>query len=569
MKKKIIGMMSCMFMAVMFFCLSGNVDAATYGDYVYDILDNGSVMITNYTGDDTEITIPYALEGRAVTRIGDGAFASKDLESVVIPDGVVMIGSGAFSDNGLYSVTIKNKDCIIPDEAGLFGELGYGDLKIKGYNGSTAQAYANKYGKQCDCYFVELYDLEDGTTIERKIVTNMQIVNPSSVVSVSDLNGTEIEYCTWDCGVFEVHFDIFDPDVYIEDATPISAALDTRMHEICGYDEWPDWLREYYDFDITYAHKDFGKNTATVTLHSCLMNKTTKEQFADRYYTVGTFDFEFLPSVECALKYYHKVDLGTNNLGTVSSIKRDYAQRVSAYMTAPEDAYYRIQTGGSKVCLFGVYDCTRECFVQGWDGNYTQYDKTFQLQKGHMYRLYFAEFESPSSDFLITITQLTSEKTENTKENPKADTGTTNLKVNKIGEVITFGRAKYVITSDSTVTLYKTLNTTAKSITLPAAIDIRGITYKVSAISANAFKNCKKLKSVTLGKHVTTIGSKAFSGCKNLKKITIKSSILKKVGSKAFKGISSKAKIIVPKKQLKTYKKLLKGKVPKTAKITK
>lgn len=108
------------------------------------------------------------------------------------------------------------------------------------------------------------------------------------------------------------------------------------------------------------------------------------------------------------------------------------------------------------------------------------------------------------------------------------------------------------------------------SITIPDTITVDGITYKVTSISKNAFKNNKKLKKVTVGKNITTIGANAFYGCRNLKTITIKSTNLKTVSKNAFKGINSKAKIKVPKSKLTKYKKLLKGKGQKsTVKITK
>lgn len=98
------------------------------------------------------------------------------------------------------------------------------------------------------------------------------------------------------------------------------------------------------------------------------------------------------------------------------------------------------------------------------------------------------------------------------------------------------------------------------SYTVLPHVKIDGKTYEVTKIAANAFKNCKKLKKVTIGSNITEIGKQAFYGCKNLKSITVKSKVLKKVGSKAFKGIHTKAKIKVPKTKLKDYKKRLKGK---------
>lgn len=167
-----------------------------------------------------------------------------------------------------------------------------------------------------------------------------------------------------------------------------------------------------------------------------------------------------------------------------------------------------------------------------------------------------------------------------------------------------------------TVTYSKPGSKVKGSVTIPDKVTIDGITYKVTAISTNAFKNNKKITRVTIGKNVTSIGKNAFSGCsklktlklgaavttigdkafykctaltkvtipskvskigksafygcKKLKTITIKTTKLtsKKVGSSAFKGTPKNAKVKVPKKSLKAYKKfLVKKGIHKKAKI--
>lgn len=183
-------------------------------------------------------------------------------------------------------------------------------------------------------------------------------------------------------------------------------------------------------------------------------------------------------------------------------------------------------------------------------------------------------------------------------------------------------KAVYKVTgtdaSNPTVEYTAPVSKTAKTVTIPATITKDGITYKVTSIAKNAFKNnkkittvtigsnvktigvgafsgCKKLSKVTLGKNVTTIGDKAFYkctaltkitipskvskigkyafyGCKKLKSITIKTTKLKssKVGSKAFKGIHSKATIKIPKTKVKAYKAMLKKKgIGKSVKVKK
>lgn len=123
-----------------------------------------------------------------------------------------------------------------------------------------------------------------------------------------------------------------------------------------------------------------------------------------------------------------------------------------------------------------------------------------------------------------------------------------------------------------TVAYEKPKNKSQKTIKIPDTVTLEGIPYEVTSIGANAFKNNRKLKKLTIGKNITTIGKSAFYGCKSLKSIIIKTTQLtsKRVGSKAFKGIYKKATIKVPKKQLKSYKKLLKAKgVSSTVKIKK
>lgn len=93
---------------------------------------------------------------------------------------------------------------------------------------------------------------------------------------------------------------------------------------------------------------------------------------------------------------------------------------------------------------------------------------------------------------------------------------------------------------------YKTTNTKKKTAAVIGAssksikkaviaktVKINKKTYKVTAISKNAFKNCKKLKKVIIQQGKLSIGKNAF------------------------KGINKKAAFKVPKKNLKSYKKML------------
>ncbi len=110
---------------------------------------------------------------------------------------------------------------------------------------------------------------------------------------------------------------------------------------------------------------------------------------------------------------------------------------------------------------------------------------------------------------------------------------------------------------------------TLKTANIKATVRIGGKTLKVTKINKNAFKNCKKLTKVTIGKNVKTVGANAFSGCKKLKKVIFKSKAAPTIGNKAFNGIPKKAVFDVPNKSKKKYKKKLKKKTgfKKTMKV--
>ena len=186
-----------------------------------------------------------------------------------------------------------------------------------------------------------------------------------------------------------------------------------------------------------------------------------------------------------------------------------------------------------------------------------------------------------------------SDNTQNT-ETPANTQTPSNL---KNGTTITDkkSKVKYVVTNakKKTVEYKATTDKKAKKVTVPSAVQIDGVTYKVTSVAKKAFYKNKTITSVTIGKNVTTIadsafegctklrkvtvgskttkiGAKAFKNCKNLETVKISSGSLKSIGKQAFTGTKSTMKVTVPAKKLTAYKKLLqKSGISKKAKIQK
>ena len=183
--------------------------------------------------------------------------------------------------------------------------------------------------------------------------------------------------------------------------------------------------------------------------------------------------------------------------------------------------------------------------------------------------------ESPSQKPSGSPSQKPSETpSQKPSEAPSQQPGQ-DIKVPAKGTKLTAKGASYQVTSaaeKNPTVVYKGSKKQKASVTIPDTVTIDKVTYKVTSIAANAFKNNKKLKKVVIGKNVTKIGKKAFYGCSKLKKITVKTTKLtkKNVGSQAFKVIHKKAAFKVPKKKISSYRKVFRARgAAKTTKVTK
>lgn len=135
------------------------------------------------------------------------------------------------------------------------------------------------------------------------------------------------------------------------------------------------------------------------------------------------------------------------------------------------------------------------------------------------------------------------------------------LPMPKAGTKVIVGGNQYTVTKAGSEVRFSKANAKARAITVPSTIKAKGITYKVTSIGTNAFKNCKKLTKATIGANVKVIKARAFNNCPKLKAVTIKTALLTKktASKKCFSKVNKRMVIKSPRKVKRAYVKIFKG----------
>lgn len=160
-----------------------------------------------------------------------------------------------------------------------------------------------------------------------------------------------------------------------------------------------------------------------------------------------------------------------------------------------------------------------------------------------------------------TLAKLSAGTTPGKDDKKDSDTVAIKETLAKVGTKYTVGGNQYTVTKSGKEVRFSKANAKKKSITIPATIKADGISYKVTEVGANAFKNNKKVKKIVIGANVSKIAKKAFNKCPNLKTVVIKSTKLTKktANKKCFSKVNKKMVIKVSKKSKKIYAKIFKG----------
>lgn len=105
-RKLLSSLLSLLLAISCFFTFSLADEVLVEGDYEYTVTD-GEVIITKYTGEGGNVTIPSTLGGLPVTTIGSFAILNvSTIESIVIPEGVTTILGQAFAGCSMKKIVL-------------------------------------------------------------------------------------------------------------------------------------------------------------------------------------------------------------------------------------------------------------------------------------------------------------------------------------------------------------------------------------------------------------------------------------------------------------------------------
>ncbi len=251
MKKNLLYFFLCLILMLVL-CISASADT-TSGDYKYRELDDGTIMIMEYNGTDTDLVLPETLDGYSVSTIYhhfSNAESVKELTSLTIPDTLTAIQPGAFTftpklteihvskdhptlafiDGVLYNKEHKSiirylqtntaETFDIPDGIKLIEEDAFFRSQLVTVNipGSVEQIDREGFN-QCD-QLKELNMAEGLKTIGKAVIFNCssleEITFPSTVTEVDEYN------CTACDNLKEIRVDPANPVLEVIDGALIN-----------------------------------------------------------------------------------------------------------------------------------------------------------------------------------------------------------------------------------------------------------------------------------------------------------------------------------------------------------
>lgn len=464
-------------------------DTIKSGDYEYDVLQDGTVVIVKYTGNEAKITIPAEIDGKDVSELGVEAFKGKGMTEVVISDGIKSIGMATFSK----CVNLQN--VIIPNSV----------------TGIAIGAFS-------ECISLTEVTIPDSVSVFMDFVfsgcSNLSIVHiPDSIVI------THVAFS--DCGVKKVYYsgteeqwdkiknissekELLRATIYFSDGTIRDGSVgDYDYHqlsdgtiEITGYTGTDQILNIPSAIEgktVTSIGEYAFNGCAGITEIIIPDSVTTVKPYA--FYRSSAAKITIPASVSsigqnafsgCAALTEIIVETGAASPNYCSDDGVLYNKDKTLLITCPagKTGIYTIPSGVTNINDYAFFGCTGITEI-------TIPSSVISIQEG--------AFNGCSGLQQITVP----------------------------ASVTSIGSMAFASCSSLTdITIPSSVNNMGISVFSDCTgLKTATIQFNVTSIQSGTFYNCSSLESITIPSSITTIGQEAFENCENLKTVTIPTSV--------------------------------------------
>ena len=521
-----------------------------YSDFKYSTFYNNSqqrteATITEYTGSQSNLIIPYSIDGYIVTSIGRRTFIGcTSLKSINIPDSVTNIDDSAFY--GCTSLTSIN----IPDSVTYIGDYAFEDC--------TSLTSINIPDSVTGIGGWAFYGCSSLTSvIIGNSVTSMDVRTFYGCTSLASINipdsVTSIGYETFKDCISLTNMNIPDSVTSIGDSAFYGC---TNLTSINIPDSVTSICDSTFRSCTSLTSVTVGNNITSIgdsTFYDCTSLKSIN--IPDGVTSIGDSAF------------YGCTSLTSINIPVdVTSIGR------SAFEGCTSLTSINIHDGVTSIGDFTFYGCTSLTSINIPDGVTSIGHYAFRFCTSltsinvpdSVTHIYFGAFDGCTSLTSITIpdrvthidgvfigcTSLTSITIPDgiTSVGDSAFEGCTSLISIKIPDRVTsIGNSTFSGCTNLTSINIPDGVTSIGGDAFSSCTSLTSITIpkSVKSIDYYAFYGCSSLTSITISNSVTSIGDSAFCGCTNLTSINIPDGVTS-IGNSTFSGCTNLTSINIP-----------------------
>ena len=544
--------------------------AETYGDFWYDILDDGTVEITDYSGSEENVDIPAEIDGKSVTSIGDNAFYNCSsiisitipnsvtsigdyafdcclhLKSITIPNSVTSIGEFAFDNcRNLISVTIPNsvisigkstfEDCTsltsitIPESVTSIGESAFSGCKS--LTSITIPESVTSIGESAfsGCKSLTSITIPDSVTCIGsfyscenliEIIVNLDNKNYTSVNGIL-FNKDKTELICYPSGKFGMRYTIPNGVTSIGDSAFSSCSNLTSITIPNSVTSIGDSAFGGCSSLTSVTIPNSVTSIGDEAFWSC--SSLTSITIPDRVTSIGWYAFKY-----CSSLIAIDVAVDNENYTAVDGVLfSNDTKNIICYPEGKTDKSYTIPNGVTSIGDWAFQNCTSLTSITIPDSVTSIGDSAFEY-----------------------CTSLTSITIPNSVTNIdwyafRFCTSLTNIEIPR--NVTSIGQQVF----DNCISL--------KNIAIPNSVTSIGeyafrdcssltsvtIPDGVMSIGDSAFSSCSSLTSIMIPDGVTSIGKYAFYKCSSLASVTISNSVTS-IGERTFYNCSSLASVTIP-----------------------